>query len=55
MRQEGIAAKLGVKHNLPAVYFTQLLGIACGATGKEVMIQKGMVDASQLLRAKNLL
>jgi heterodisulfide reductase subunit B len=55
MRQEGIRAKLGVAHNLPAVYFTQLLGLACGATGKQVMINKGMVDASPLLRAKNLL
>jgi heterodisulfide reductase subunit B len=55
MRQDGIRAKLGVAHNLPAVYFTQLLGIACGASGKEVMIQKGMVNAMPLLKAKNLL
>jgi heterodisulfide reductase subunit B len=55
MRQAGIAEKFGIAHDLPAVYFTQLLGLACGATGKEVMIQKGMVDASPLLRDKNLL
>jgi heterodisulfide reductase subunit B len=55
MRQDGIRAKLGVEHNLPAVYFTQLLGIACGATGKEVMIQKGFVNAVSLLKEKSLL
>lgn len=55
MRQGGILAKLGIAHNLPAVYFTQLLGIACGADGKDVMIQKGMVSALPLLKAKNLL
>ena len=55
MRQNGILGKLGVAHNLPAVYFTQLLGIACGATAKEVMIQKGMVSAAPLLKAKNLI
>jgi heterodisulfide reductase subunit B len=55
MRQDGIRAKLGITHDLPAVYFTQLLGIACGATGKQVMIQKGMVNAMPLLKAKNLL
>jgi heterodisulfide reductase subunit B len=55
MRQGGILAKLGVEHNLPAVYFTQLLGIACGASGKDVMIKKGFVSAASLLREKNLI
>jgi len=55
MRQGAIHKKYGVVHDLPAVYFTQLLGIACGASGKEVMIQKGMVNAEPLLRFKNLL
>jgi len=55
MRQDGILAKLGNAHNLPAVYFTQLLGLACGATGKELMIGKGFVSAVPVLRQKNLL
>jgi heterodisulfide reductase subunit B len=55
MRQEGIRAKYGVAYDLPAVYFTQLLGIACGASGKEVMIGKGMVSAIPLLRGKSLI
>ncbi len=54
MRQEGIRKKFGVTHDLPAVYFTQLLGIACGATAKEVMLSKGMVNAEPLLRTKGL-
>lgn len=55
MRQDEIRNKLGVTHNLPVVYFTQLLGIACGATGEDVKIRKGMVSAEPLLRFKNLL
>jgi len=55
MRQDEIRKKLGVTHNLPVVYFTQLLGIACGATGEDVKIRKGMVSAEPLLRFKNLL
>ena len=55
MRQEGIFRTLGIAHNMPAVFFTQLLGVACGATGKEIMIDKGMVSAEPLLRFKNLL
>ena len=55
MRQDGIRAKFGNAHGLPAVYFTQLLGLACGATGKELMIGKGFVSAEPLLRQKNLL
>ncbi len=55
MRQQGILKKYGVDHNIPAVYFTQLLGIACGAGGKEVGINKGMVSAEPVLREKNLL
>ena len=55
MRQEGIVKKFGVTHNIPAVYFTQLLGLACGATSKEVMIDKGLVRAEPLLQDKGLL
>lgn len=55
LRQDGILKQTGVAHNLPAVFFTQLLGIACGASGKEVGINKGIVSAEPVLRARNLL
>lgn len=55
VRQDGILKKYGVSHNLPAMYFTQLLGIACGATGKDVGIKKGVVSAAPLLQFKDLL
>jgi heterodisulfide reductase subunit B len=55
MRQAGIFKKYGVPHNIPAVYFTQLLGLACGATGKALMLNKGMVSAMPMLRSKQLL
>ena len=55
MRQAGIFKEFGVAHDLPAVYFTQLLGIACGASGKDVGINKGIVSAEPVLRFKNLL
>jgi len=55
LRQAGIARAFGIEHNIPAVYFTQLLGIACGASGKDVQISKGMVNAEPLLQFKNLL
>jgi len=55
MRQDGILKKYGVAHNIPAVFFTQLLGIACGAGGKELGLNKGLVSAEPVLRSKNLL
>ena len=55
LRQDGILKKYGTEHKMPAVYFTQLLGIACGASGKEVQISKGFVDAAPVLKSKNLL
>jgi len=55
MRQGGISKKYGIAHDLPAVYFTQLLGLACGASAKDVMIDKGIVNAEPLLRFKGLI
>jgi heterodisulfide reductase subunit B2 len=55
LRQDGIFKKFGMAHNIPVVYFTQLLGIACGASGKDVQIGKGMISAEPLLQFKNLL
>ena len=54
-KQSAIKAKHGTDHNIPVVYFTQLLGLACGASGKDVMINKGFVDAQPVLRSKGLL
>ena len=55
LRQQGILSKFGLAHNMPVVYFTQLLAIACGASGEEVKIQKGMVDARPLLEVKGFI
>lgn len=55
MRQKKIRSVLGVDHRMPAVYFTQLLGLACGASGEEVMINKGLVSAEPVLREKGIL
>ncbi len=55
LRQGGIFKEFGIEHNIPVVYFTQLLGIACGASGKDVQINKGLVNAEPLLQFKNLL
>ena len=48
-------ALLGLGCGLASRRRSAVLGIACGATGKQVMIEKGMVSAVPLLRAKNLL
>ncbi len=53
-RQGGVQKTYGINHNIPVVYFTQLLGLACGASGKDVMINKGFVNAEPLLRSKGL-
>jgi len=55
MRQAGVFKEFGMAHNIPVVYFTQLLGLACGASGRDVQIDKGMVSAEPLLQFKNLL
>jgi heterodisulfide reductase subunit B len=55
LRQHAIISKFGIAHNLPAVFFTQLLAIACGASDKDVMIHKGMVNARPLLNGKGFI
>ncbi len=55
LRQAGVLKKYGIDYNIPAVFFTQLMGLACGASGKDVMIKKGVVDAESLLRFKDIL
>jgi heterodisulfide reductase subunit B len=55
MRQGAIQTASGRDRRIPIVYFTQLLGLSCGATGEEVMINKGLVNAEPVLKAKGIL
>ncbi len=52
LRQQGILSTFGVQHNLPAIFFTQLLAVACGAGFKDVKLHKNLVDARPVLREK---
>jgi len=52
LRQKGILSEYGVRHNLPAVFFTQLVAVACGVDLKDVKLNKNMVDARPALREK---
>ncbi len=49
VRQGRINKARGSKFNLPVLYFTQLLGLAFGASPQELGIDKHMVDAMPLL------
>ncbi len=54
MRQKDIAAKRGHRYDLPVFYFTQLLGIAMGASSKDLSLGSLFIDPMPLLRAKGL-
>ena len=55
MRQGAIQTASGRDRRIPIVYFTQLLGLSCGATGEEVLINKGLVNAEPVLKGKGIL
>ncbi len=54
MRQEDIAKKLGVKYEIPVLYFTQLLGLAFGLSRKKLGIGRALVDCKGLLSSKGI-
>ena len=54
MHQVRAEKVLGRKTNVKILYFTQLLGMALGLSGKKVGLQENMSDATDLLRAKGL-
>jgi len=54
MRQEDIAKKLGVKYEIPVLYFTQLLGLAFGLSREKLGIGRALVDCKELLTSKGI-
>jgi heterodisulfide reductase subunit B len=49
LKQKQINRRLGRSFTLPIFYFTQLMGLAFGATPKQLEIDKHMIDAMPLL------
>lgn len=54
MRQSDIAKKLGVKYDIPILYFTQLLGLAFGVERGKLGIGRSLVDCEKLLSTKGI-
>jgi heterodisulfide reductase subunit B2 len=52
MRQKDIEAKYGETYNLPVFYFTQLMGLAFGLSGKELGLGSLVVDPKPVLSSK---
>jgi len=51
LRQKAIGNKFGTFYNLPILYFSQLMGLAFGATTRDVGLDKVIVDPSPVLGA----
>lgn len=50
LRQPAILKKIGIKERIPAVYFTQLMGLCLGHSADELGFKKIMVDTSALIQ-----
>ncbi len=50
LRQPAILKRLGLKGRIPAVYFTQLMGLCMGHSARELGFGKIMVDTSALIK-----
>jgi len=55
VRQKGLNNPSGAPYALPVIYLTQLIGVALGAQSDALGMEKLMIDAGPLLRAKGLL
>lgn len=53
-RQAQINSELGRQYDMPVIYFTQALGLAFGASPKELGMDKHLVGVDALLSAKGL-
>jgi len=53
-RQLTIEAELGIKYNLPIIYFTQLMGLAFGYKASRLGLKKLLISPFPLLRNKGL-
>lgn len=51
LRQKAIGNKFGVFYNMPILYFSQLMGLAFGATTMDVGLEKVIVDPFPVLGA----
>ena len=54
MREGQINAKYGDDFKMPAYFFTQLMGLSFGLSPADLMLDKHLVDAMPLLKAKGL-
>ncbi|HLA28836.1 MAG TPA: hypothetical protein VJZ49_13185 [Syntrophales bacterium] len=55
IRQKGLTSPSGAPYAIPVIYLTQLIGIALGAQPDVLGMEKLMIDAVPLVRAKGLL
>jgi heterodisulfide reductase subunit B len=55
MQQQAISARAGHAYNLPVLYFTELIGLACGHPHAAGWLKRHFVDPAPLLRGKGLL
>ncbi|KUG04310.1 cob--com heterodisulfide reductase subunit b [hydrocarbon metagenome] len=53
-RQEAIAAKKGIKYDLPVIYLTQLMGIAFGYSPAQLGLKRHLNSPFPLLQGKGL-
>jgi heterodisulfide reductase subunit B len=50
LRQDQINATMGKSYDIPVLFFTQLLGLACGYSPKELGVDKHNIKADRLIR-----
>jgi heterodisulfide reductase subunit B len=55
MQSRAISAKAGQNYHLPVLYFTELIGLACGHPHAPAWLKRHFVDPTALLRGKGLL
>ncbi|HHT01439.1 MAG TPA: heterodisulfide reductase subunit B [Firmicutes bacterium] len=55
LRQEEVARRYRVRHNIPIYYLTELVAISLGLAPQQIGLGGHMVDAVSLLRTKRLL
>ena len=55
MNLDARQGQLGLDHDMPILYITQLLGLSFGLTSKGLALDKNMVSPSKLLEEKGLL
>ena len=54
MRQQQISEQFGTEYDMPIIYFTQLMGLACDLEPAKLGLGKHFVDPEPLLREKGI-